>query len=109
MIKLIITEVEKSNKPVAILSLETEAAVFDFWIAKMIDNPEKYQVEVYVKYTFSEKCAETWHNVFGALCLAYEMRNGSIKDVEIKSAIFGTFQGFAFAEEILKNFETEGD
>jgi hypothetical protein len=98
---VIITEEGKSNKPVAFLSMNTDTAVFDHWEKELVENSGKYTIECYCKFNFSEMCSGAWHDAFGGLLLAYELKGGRITEKNTKAAYIGVLHGFAFAEERL--------
>lgn len=99
MIKVLITEKEKSNKPVAVLSLQTQAKVIDHWGDMLINNPDKYYVQIIMEYIFNEECSENWHSVFSGLLYAYQSHKGQLSEEEINCAFIGTLQGLAYAIE----------
>ena len=99
MIKVIITEESKSNKPVAIITLETAAAVIDHWVDMLVSNPERYKIEILMEYTFCEDCSKHFHDVFGNLLLVYQHGKAGITETETKCAFIGALQGFAYSVE----------
>jgi hypothetical protein len=99
MNKIIIIEEGKSNLPLVVINRNTEAIVIDHWVRELIENPNKYGIEVIQKLTFNERCSERFHEAFGGLCAAYYSKVGSLsKEMEI-AALFGVLAGFALAED----------
>lgn len=99
MIKVLITEEGKSNKPVAVLSLFTQTAVIDHWAETLVNNPGKYKIQINMEYVFCEDCSKHFHDVFGNLLLVYEHPKGHITETETKCAFIGALQGFAYSVE----------
>lgn len=105
--KALIREIDKPfiKNPIAIITMNTEPSIVDYWIEKLVTNPGKYTVEVEFKFVFSNECSLVFHNVFGSLLLAYEKQTGKLKPEQIMAALFGVLQGFAYTEELDKKEE----
>jgi hypothetical protein len=111
MNKIIITENGVSNKPLAIITFNSEATLFDYWVRELEQNPDKYNLEMILQFTYTKDCAESFHDIYGGLCAAYIMKTGKLtKDREL-AAFFGTMTGFSYAEEHINNkkFDEETD
>lgn len=100
MIKVIITEEGKSNKPVAFLSLQTQAKVIDHWAEMLLSNPDKYNVQIVMEYRFSKCCSENWNGIFGSLLLTYKEHVGKLTEKEVNLAFVTALQGIAFNIEL---------
>lgn len=109
MNKMIITEKGVSNKPVVIITFKTEASIVDYWIRHLEENPGKYDIEIILQFNYSEACAENFHHVFGGLCLAYQLKVGSLTPDKVLAAFFGTMTGFSYAEEKFNEREELND
>lgn len=46
-------------------------------------------------------CSGAFHDAFGGLLLAYELKGGTVTEENTKAAFIGVLEGFAFAEERL--------
>lgn len=87
------------KNPLAIITMNTEASIVDYWIAQLCDNPNRYIVEVDFSFVFSETSAKAFHDVYGALLCAYQSKSViSLTPEQIMASFFGALQAFAFAE-----------
>lgn len=109
--KALIREIDKPHmkNPIAIINMNTESSIVDYWIERLVSNPGKYTVEVDFKFIFSNECSLAFHNVFGSLLLAYQNKTGELKPEQIMAALFGVLQAFAYSEELDKKEEEKSD
>ena len=87
------------NDPVAIITMKTAPAVVDFWINCLIDNPDKFDIELINVFTFTKRSADNLPNTIGIMLLNYEQIEGKFDNTHVIMSLWAILQGFSFSEE----------
>lgn len=90
------------NDPVAILNMNTAAPVVDHWVNILVENPNKFEIEMKGTFVFTERCSQVFDNALGAMLASYNAINGSFEPEHVVLSIYSIFQGFSFSEERLQ-------
>lgn len=90
------------NDPVAILNMNTAAPVVDHWVNILVENPDKFEVEMKSNFVFTERCAKVFDNALGAMLASYNAIHNGFEPEHVILSIYSIFQGFSFSEERLQ-------
>lgn len=94
MFNLIITQEGKTNKPDAVLNMNTSLETVEYWINELLANHERYRIRMEIETFFNSECSERFALLMHAFMSKLIYMNGERKTAKtMNSAFFGTIYG----------------